>query len=78
MAFLVHESNKNHDHMDAHFTLDELSRFCRDEKKLAKEFGLNQETVSPKKSTIENILNFSKAYSNRPSKYLGRIEFVIN
>ena len=64
--------------MDANSTLDELSRFCRDEQKLIKEFGLKQVTVSPKKSTIENILNFSKAYSNRPSKYMGRLELVIN
>ncbi len=74
----MHVSLKNHVHMDLHSTLDELSRFAREEKKLIKESGLKETSFRPKQTTIENILKFSKAYSNRPSKYVGRFEFVIN
>jgi len=64
--------------MDKTFTLDELASFTRNEKNLLEELGLKKSKAKPSKTSIQNILNFSKAYSNRPSKIIGRIEHVIN
>jgi hypothetical protein len=64
--------------MDRNSTLGELAHFARNEKKLCKEAGLAEERKGPKKSTVENILQFSRTYSNRPSKYLGRLEMMLN
>lgn len=64
--------------MDTTFTLDELASFSRDEHKLLEGLGLREKKHKPSKKSIQHILNFSKSFSSRPSKLLGRIEQIIN
>lgn len=69
-------------------TLADLAHFCREEKKMLKSLGLEEESMDmideapyklePKKETVNNILNYSKALSVRKSKVLGSVEFVLN
>ncbi len=63
------------------FTLDELADFARLEKKLINDvMGAKENTplLSPRQSTINTILGYSKALSIRNSKYLNKTEFVLN
>ncbi len=64
--------------MDKTFTLDDLAQFARNEKKLLEDLGLRQKEVKPSSRSISNILSYSKAYSNRPSKLVGRFEQLLN
>lgn len=65
--------------MDQTSTLDELRQFIIEEKSLLREVGLEDEKSDDlKEQTIENILNFSKAYSSRPSKRFKSIEMILN
>lgn len=66
--------------MNKNFTLQQLAIFTQNEKELLREVGLIQDkpSVSPRKSTIDNILNYSKALSIRPSKKVGHIEMLLN
>ena len=42
------------------------------------ESGITKKTTMPKPQTIQNILDFSKAYESRPSVYLKRITQILN
>lgn len=65
--------------MDKISTLNELATFTQNETKYLKELGLiPQQNNKPKDSTIHFILNFSKAYSVRKSKKIGKIENLMN
>ena len=59
------------------FTLKENSLFTQFEKDLCNEV-LREKVVGPKKSTINNILNYSKALSIRESSTIDHIEMVLN
>ncbi len=66
--------------MDRHSTLDELAAFARNEQNAIKALGLKKEAPekTPSQQSIDAILAFSKSYSNRASKILGRIEITLN
>ena len=72
--------------MEESFTLDELADFIQNERQLLAELGmddLEQDEqsdiqLSPRKHVIDNILNYSRALSVRPSKLIGHIEIVNN
>lgn len=56
-------------------TLKQLTSFTQNEQELRTELlGAKQ----PKKSTLANILNYSKALSVRKSENLDYLEFVLN
>ena len=60
-------------------SIDELSSFTQNEQKILKELGLkSNKTKPPSKKSIDFILNFSKAYSVRNSKTIGKIEGLLN
>jgi len=59
------------------FTLNENALFTQIEKDLCNEV-LKEKTVAPKKTTINNILNYSKALSVRKSSTINHIEMVLN
>ena len=64
------------------FTLNEnllftQSRLLSVEKDLCKEV-LKEKIVSPKTTTIDTILNYSKALSVRRSSIINHIEMVLN
>ena len=68
--------------MDKKTTLDDLSNFYKNEKKLL-QFLVDMEDspsfseeISP--CTISNILAYSKVLSIRDTTYLGKIDFVLN
>lgn len=64
--------------MENTFTLDELASFSREEQKLLEELGLKQKSAKVSSKSLQFILNYSKSFSSRPSKLLGRIEQIIN
>jgi len=59
------------------FTLNENSLFTQIEKDLRNEL-LKEQFVGPKKSTLNTILNYSKALSVRKSSNIDYIEMVLN
>ncbi len=60
-------------------SFDELSSFTQNEQKILKELGLkSKQPEIPSKKSIDFILNFSKAYSVRNSKTIGKIEGLLN
>ena len=64
------------------FTLNENALFTQSrllsvEKGLCNEV-LKEKIVSPKKTTIDTILNYSKALSVRKSSIMNHIEMVLN
>ena len=59
------------------FTLNENALFTQIEKDLCNEV-LKEEVISPKKTTIDTILNYSKALSVRESSIMNHIEMVLN
>ena len=63
--------------MKKFFTLNENALFTLIEKDLCEEI-LKEKIVRPKKSTINNILNYSKALSIRGSSTVGHLEMVLN
>ena len=70
--------------MDLNSTLDELAAFTQHEQELLAELELMEskafaeQELQPKQSTIDNLLNYSKALSVRRSKNLGMVEVVLN
>lgn len=60
-----------------HFNLQEITA---KENELKRLLNLTEEKMdyTPKKETIDNILNYSKALSIRKSKHLDFIELVLN
>ena len=59
------------------FTLNENALFTQIEKDLCNEV-LKEKIVSPKTTTIDTILNYSKALSVRKSSIINHIEMVLN
>ena len=59
------------------FTLNENALFTQIEKDLCNEV-LKEKVVGPKTTTIDNILNYSKALSVRKSSIISHIEMVLN
>ena len=59
------------------FTLNENALFTQIEKDLCNEV-LKEKVISPKKTTIDTILNYSKALSVRESSIMNHIEMVLN
>jgi len=59
------------------FTLNENALFTQIEKDLCNEV-LKEKVVEPRKTTINNILNYSKALSIRKSSTIDHIEMVLN
>ena len=59
------------------FTLNENALFTQIEKDLCNEV-LKEKVVGPKTTTIDNILNYSKALSVRKSSIINHIEMVLN
>ena len=63
------------------FTLDELANFSRTEKKLIQEImGTDNENslLSPKKSLVNRILDYSKSTSIRKVDGIGKQVFHLN
>jgi len=59
------------------FTLNENALFTQIEKNLFNEV-LKGKAIRPKKTTIDTILNYSKALSVRESSIMNHIEMVLN
>ena len=59
------------------FTLNENALSTQIEKDLCQEV-LKEKVVGPKKTTLNNILNYSKSLSIRKSSTIGHIEMVLN
>mgnify|MGYP000459730744 FL=1 len=59
------------------FTLNENALFTQIEKNLFNEV-LKEKAIRPKKTTIDTILNYSKALSVRESSIMNHIEMVLN
>ena len=59
------------------FTLNENALFTQIEKDLCNEV-LKEKVIRPKKTTIDTILNYSKALSVRESSIMNHIEMVLN
>jgi len=59
------------------FTLNENALFTQIEKDLCNEV-LKEKVISPKNTTIDTILNYSKALSVRKSSIMNHIEMVLN
>ena len=67
--------------MNKTFTQEDYLRIIQEEEELLSRFSdrqVNQSQFSPSKSTINNILGFSKALSLQKSKSLKYIEVVLN
>mgnify|MGYP006876804477 CR=1 FL=1 len=65
--------------MDKTFTSKELAAIARDEKILLDQLKTSEvEVKRPSQKSVDNILNFSKAFSRRSSRLIGRIETIIN
>ncbi len=62
------------------FTLLDLQEITKQENELKALFKIEEKhsILSPKKETINNILNYSKALSIRKSKQIEFIEVVLN
>lgn len=69
-------------YMDKKITLNDLSEFYKNEKKLSQFLidmqGSDSFFKSVSDSTISNILAYSKALSVRNSRLLGTIDFLLN
>ena len=65
--------------MDKTFTRNEYMRIIEEEKELlgSASSDANVQT-NPSNNTVNNILNFSKAYCCRNSESVGNIEHVLN
>lgn len=60
-------------------TFFEVSEILNDELQvLKKSKKINPAKMQPKKSTLDFITNYSKAYSVRPSKSVDYIENILN
>ena len=59
------------------FTLNENALFTQIEKDLCNEV-LKEKVICPKNTTIDTILNYSKALSVRKSSIMNHIEMVLN
>ena len=62
------------------FTHSDLLEITEQENELKSFLNLTQEgkIYTPKKETVDNILNYSKALSVRKSKNLDHIELILN
>jgi len=68
--------------MDKKTTLNDLSEFYKNEKKLS-QFLIDMKDSSSyfnsvSDFTISNIMAYSKALSVRNSKFLGKLDFLLN
>jgi len=60
-------------------TLNQFQEIQQEEKALqALLFEEYSDDCKPRQSTINNILNYSKALSVRKNEYLGQVEMVLN
>jgi hypothetical protein len=65
--------------MDETSTLDDFTDFVKNEKRIIDELGLNEDTnKAPKKSTISNLLNYSKSLSIRKSEIIEEYKLLLN
>lgn len=68
--------------MDKKITLNDLTEFYKNERQLSQFLVDMQESSSCFNSvsdlTISNIMAFSKVLSVRNSKYLGKLDFLLN
>ena len=68
--------------MDKKITLNDLSQFYKNEKKLSKFLIDMQDSNSffekVSDTTVSNILAFSKVLSVRNTKNIGKIDFILN
>ena len=65
--------------MNKTFTQNEYMRIIEQEKELLGSVSFDAEIQSnPSNNTVNNILNFSKAFSSRKSATVGNIEHVLN
>jgi len=69
-------------YMDKKITLNDLTEFYKNEKKLS-QFLLDMKSSSSyfdsiSNSTISNIMAYAKVLSIRNSKHLGKMDFVLN
>ena len=63
----------------AHVTLDDLTRFTQNEKKMVDEvFSDLDHQVEPSEASLNRILDYSRAYSVRRSEEIGFIRMVLN
>lgn len=61
------------------FTHSDLLEISKQEEELRSVLGCKEEKVfSPKKETISNLLNYSKALSIRKSNNIDFIEMILN
>jgi len=64
-----------------HFTFFDFQELSKEEKALNKLFNKNkpeENTLSPSKISVDNILKYSNALSIRESNQLGTIEHLLN
>jgi len=63
-------------------TLDALAQFSQIEKELLRDLWSTPDSTEtefkPRESSVQNILNYSKALSVRKSKHLDSLQFVLN
>ncbi len=68
--------------MDKKITLNDLSEFYKNERKMSQFLIDMQDSSSYFNSvsdfTISNIMAYSKALSVRNSNYLGKLDFILN
>lgn len=68
--------------MDKNSTLNDLSDFYKNDKQLSKLLVDMEESTSyfepVSNSVVSNILAYSEALSVRDSKFLGKIELILN
>ena len=68
--------------MDKKITLNDLSQFYKNEKKLSKFLVDMQDSNSffgkVSDATVSNILAYSKVLSIRNTKNIGKIDFILN
>jgi hypothetical protein len=62
--------------------LDALAQFTQNEKELINDLwstpDSSKKEFKPRESSVQNILNYSKALSVRKSKHLDSLQFVLN
>lgn len=62
------------------FTFEDLQDLKDQEKSMFMQFanGAEEIEISPKKSTIKNILNYSRALSVRDSELIMQVKMILN
>ena len=62
------------------FTFEDLQNLENNERFLQDRLALKSKTINakPKKSTVDNLLNYSKVLSVRDSKNLKKVKMILN